>query len=49
MWSMQDSPFLKPAYSWHSNLFTVVVMRWGMMQQKTLLLMDSSVMPLQFS
>ena len=47
MWSMHDFPFLKPACSWRSSLSTAVVMRWRMMQQKTLLAMNSSVMPLQ--
>ena len=47
MWSMHDFPFLKPACSWHSSLSTPVVMRWRMMRQKTLLVMNSSVMPLQ--
>ena len=47
MWSMDDYRFLKPACSWRSSLSTAVVMRWRMMQQKILMLMDSSVMTLQ--
>ena len=47
MWSMHDFPFLKPACSWRSSLATAVVMHWRMMQPKSLLVMDSSVMPLQ--
>ena len=47
MWSMHVFSFLKPACSWHSRLSTAVVMRWRMMRQKTLLVMVSSVMPLQ--
>ena len=46
MWSMHDAPFLKPACSYRSNLSTAVVMHWRMMRRKTLLVMDSSVMPL---
>ena len=46
MWSMHCYPFLKPACSWRSSLYTAVVMRWRMMRQVTLLMMDSSVMPL---
>ena len=49
MWSMHDIPFLNPACSWCSSLSIVVVIRWRMMQQKTLLVMDSSVMPLQLA
>ena len=47
MWSMHDFSFMKPACSWRSNFSTAVVMRWRMMQQKTLLVMVSSMMPLQ--
>ena len=47
MWSMHGFPFLKPACSWCSCLSTAVVMCWRMMRQKTLMVMDSSVMPLQ--
>ena len=47
MWSMHDFPFLKPACSWRGSLLTAVVMRWTMMRQKTLLVMDSSVMLLK--
>ena len=47
MWSMHDFSFTKPACSWCSSLSTTVVMRWRMMRQKSLLVMDSSVMPLQ--
>ena len=47
MWSLHDFSFLKPDCSWHSILSTAVVMRWIVMRQKTLLVMDSSVMPLQ--
>ena len=47
MWSMHDFPFLKPACSWRSSLSTAVVLHWRMMRQKTLLVMDRSVMPLQ--
>ena len=47
MWSMHDFPFLKHACSWSSSLSTDVVMRWNMIWQKTLLVMDSIVMPLQ--
>ena len=32
---------------WRSSLFTAVVMLWRMMRQKTLLVMDSCMMPLQ--
>ena len=46
MWLVHDFPFLQPAYSWCSSLSTDVVMRWRMWQ-KILLVMDSSVMPLQ--
>ena len=46
-WSMLGVPSMKPACSWSSSFFTAVVMRWRMMRQKTLLVMDSSVMPLQ--
>ena len=46
MWSMHDFPFLKPARSWRSSSSTGVVMRWRTMRQKTLLVMDSRVMPL---
>ena len=46
-WSMHDVPSLKPACSRSSSFFTAVMMRWGMMRQKTLQVMDSSVMPLQ--
>ena len=42
MWSMHDFPFLKTGCSWRSSLSSAAVMR-----QKTLLVMDSSVMPLQ--
>ena len=44
---MHDFPFLKSACSWRSSLSTAVVMSWRMMWQKTLLVMDSSVLPLQ--
>ena len=47
MWLMHYSPFLKPACYWCSSLSTAVVLRCRMMWQKTLLVMDSSVMPLQ--
>ena len=47
MWSMHDIPFLKPACCWHSILSSAVVMQWRMTWLKTLLVMDSSVMPLQ--
>ena len=47
MWSMHDFRFQKPVCSWRSSLSTAVVMRWRMMRQQTLLVMDSSVMPLQ--
>ena len=47
MWSMHDRPYQKPACLWRSSLSTAVVMRWRMMRQKTLLMMDSSVLPLQ--
>ena len=47
MWLMHDFPFLKPASYWWSSLSTAVVMCWRMMRQKTLLVMDSSAMPLQ--
>ena len=47
MWPMYDLSFLKPACSWRSSMSTAVVMSWRMMRQKTLLAMDSSVMPLQ--
>ena len=47
MWSMHDFSFLRPAYSWPSSLSTAVPMHWGMIRQKTLLVMDSSVMSLQ--
>ena len=47
MWSMHDFPFLKPDRSWRSSFSTAVVMRWRMMRQKNLLVIDSSVMPLQ--
>ena len=47
MWLMHDFPFLKLACSWCSSMSTAVVMCWRMMQQKTLLVMDSSVMPHQ--
>ena len=42
MWSINDSAFLKPAFSWRSSLFTAIVLRLRMMQQKNLLLMDSN-------
>ena len=48
MWSMHDFPFLKPACSWHSSISTAVVMCWRMIWQKTLLVVDSSVMPLPY-
>ena len=48
MWSVHDFHFLKPDCSWCTSLSIAVVMHWRMMRQKTLLLMDSSVMPLQF-
>ena len=44
MWLMHDFPFLKPACSWCISLSTAVVMCYGKMRQKTLLVMDSSVM-----
>ena len=47
MWLMHDIPFLKPDCSWRSILSTAVVMCWRVMQQKALLVMHSSVMPLQ--
>ena len=47
MWPMLDFAFMKPACSWRSSLSTADVMRRRMMRQKTLLVMDSSVMPLQ--
>ena len=47
MWSTHDFLFQKPDCSWRSSLSTAVVMRWRMMQQKTLLVMDSSVIPLK--
>ena len=47
MWSMHDFPFLKTACSWRGSLPTAVVMRWTLMRQKTLLVMDSSVMLLK--
>ena len=47
MWSMHDFPFLKPACSWRCSLSTAVVMRMRMMRLKTLLVMDSRVMPLK--
>ena len=47
MWSMHDFLILKPACSWRSSLSTAAMMRWRMMRQKTLLVMDSSVIHLQ--
>ena len=47
MCSMHDFPFLKPACSWRGCLLTAVVMRWTIMRQKTMLVMDSSVMLLK--
>ena len=46
MWSVHNFHFLKLACSWSSSLSTAVVMCWRMMRQKTLLVMDSSMMPL---
>ena len=47
MFAMHDFPFLKPACSWRSSLSTADLMHWRMMRQKVLLVMESSVMPLQ--
>ena len=47
MWPMHDFPFLISACSCRSSLFTAVVMRWRMMGQKSLLMIDSIAMPLQ--
>ena len=47
MWSMHDFPILTPACSWRRSLSTAVVMRWRLMRQNTMLVMNSSVMPLQ--
>ena len=47
MWLMHDISFLRPACYWRSSLSTAVVMCWTMMRQKTLLVMDSSVIALQ--
>ena len=49
MWSMYDFPFPKLASFWRSSLSTAAVMRLRMTRQKTLLVMDSSVMPLELS
>ena len=47
MWLMHDFPLQNPACPWRSSLSTAVVKRRRKMQQKTLLVMDGSVMPLQ--
>ena len=47
MWSNHDLTLLKPACSWCSSVSTAAVMRWRMMRQNTLLVMESSVMPVQ--
>ena len=49
MRSMHDFPFQKRAFSWRSSLTTVVVMRWRIMRQKALLLIEGSVIPLKLS
>ncbi|KAH3736160.1 hypothetical protein DPMN_042722 [Dreissena polymorpha] len=47
MWSMQDSPFLKPACSWRRIPSTAVMMRWRMMRLNILLVRESKVIPRQ--
>ena len=47
MWSMHDFSILKPACSLCCSLPTAVVMRWRMVRQKIMLLMDCVAMPLQ--
>ena len=47
MWSMQPLPFLNPACSWRSFLSTASVNLDIKTMQKTLLGMDSKMIPLQ--